>query len=166
MQDAPPRPRRQLGALLSLAADDSGKGTNAMKTRLLFLLPLFSLCAASPCAAEPITPSPYWKNRIVFPDDPFRASRDSSGEAGWVKFTILGAPRDGVLTDARSQATDMPLVDIARRQANQVRRRERLLGNSLQAALGGEKNQAEGCARTTPVSQRLPSPALLFAHLV
>jgi len=35
-----------------------------------------------------ITPSPYWKNQVVFPDDPFRGE-SASGEPRWVKFTIL-----------------------------------------------------------------------------
>jgi hypothetical protein len=41
---------------------------------------------AGPCGA---TPSPFWKNAIDFPDDPFRASGPLFGDPGWVKFTVL-----------------------------------------------------------------------------
>ena len=47
------------------------------------------LLLAAACAAETITPSPFWKNQIVFPDDPFCASTTSDDDPGWVKFTIL-----------------------------------------------------------------------------
>ena len=39
-------------------------------------------------------PSPYWKNQITFPDDPFRIAGASSSEPGWIKFTILLEPYD------------------------------------------------------------------------
>ncbi|MCX5638880.1 MAG: hypothetical protein NTX52_14480, partial [Planctomycetota bacterium] len=39
--------------------------------------------------APTIPPSPYWKNRIVFPDEPFRVQGTSANDPGWVKLTIL-----------------------------------------------------------------------------
>ncbi len=36
-----------------------------------------------------VTPSPYWKTTIAFPDDPFRYWGTSEGGPGWVKFTVL-----------------------------------------------------------------------------
>jgi hypothetical protein len=44
--------------------------------------------------APTIPPSPYWKNRIVFPDEPFRVQGTSANDPGWVKFTILLPPYD------------------------------------------------------------------------
>lgn len=41
-----------------------------------------------PCAAETITPPPYWKNQIVFPDDPFCSEGVFENDPRWVKFTI------------------------------------------------------------------------------
>ena|GEM_PF-4093732 len=36
-----------------------------------------------------INPSIFWKNQIVFPDDPFLQDGVSTSDPGWVKFTIL-----------------------------------------------------------------------------
>lgn len=44
--------------------------------------------------ARTITPSPYWDNEIVFPDDPFAVAGTSSNDPGWVKFAILLPPYD------------------------------------------------------------------------
>ncbi len=41
-----------------------------------------------------IKPSPYLKNQISFPDDPFRIAGTSSNEPDWIKFTILLEPYD------------------------------------------------------------------------
>ena len=41
-----------------------------------------------------ITPSPYWKSQIIFPDEPFRVVGGSSSEPDWVKFTIILPPYD------------------------------------------------------------------------
>ncbi len=43
-------------------------------------------------AVGPVTPSPFWKNQVEFPDDPFRSSSNPfGGQAlpGWIKFSIL-----------------------------------------------------------------------------
>ncbi len=45
-------------------------------------------------AQPPIEPSPFWKNAITFPDDPFRVSGASADDPGWLKFTILLPPYD------------------------------------------------------------------------
>ena len=44
--------------------------------------------------AGEIPESEYWKNEIVYPDDPFRASGTYEGDPGWVKFTLLLGPYD------------------------------------------------------------------------
>ena len=41
-----------------------------------------------------IAPSAYWKNQVVFPDDPFCARGISRDSIRWVKFTILLEPYD------------------------------------------------------------------------
>jgi hypothetical protein len=41
-----------------------------------------------------IAPSAWWKNSIVFPDDPFAVAGTSSNDPGWVKFAILLPPYD------------------------------------------------------------------------
>jgi len=41
-----------------------------------------------------ITPSVYWKNQIVFADDPFQSRGSGANDIGWVKFTILLDPYD------------------------------------------------------------------------
>ncbi|MBN1766526.1 MAG: hypothetical protein JW860_14825, partial [Sedimentisphaerales bacterium] len=39
-----------------------------------------------------ITPSPYWKNQITLPGDPFISPGASDADPGWVKFTTLILP--------------------------------------------------------------------------
>jgi len=56
-------------------------------TVLVLMLPLLVW-------APTIPPSPYWKNRIVFPDEPFRVQGTSANDPGWVKLTILLSPCD------------------------------------------------------------------------
>lgn len=66
------------------------------KTAAFFVLSLFLFIlapAALLCAGE-IPPSPYWKEQIVFPDEPFRAAITTSSDPRWVKFTILTEPYD------------------------------------------------------------------------
>ncbi|MHC4559122.1 MAG: hypothetical protein ACYS80_17670, partial [Planctomycetota bacterium] len=67
------------------------KGPNSSLVVLVFLLVL-----AVPIVTDgqTIPPSPFWKNEITFPDDPFRVAGSSSSEPGWVKFTILLEPYD------------------------------------------------------------------------
>jgi len=43
---------------------------------------------------QTITPSPYWKNQIVYPNEPFRVVGTSASDPDWVKFTILLVPYD------------------------------------------------------------------------
>lgn len=46
-----------------------------------------------PCGAvfadTTVSPSPFWKNTIQFPNDPFRNAPDGDDGISWVKFTIL-----------------------------------------------------------------------------
>lgn len=60
------------------------------------------IALALPCAARadggtvitgggcpPSAPSPFWRNTMSVPDDPFRVIGSSPSDPGWVKFTIL-----------------------------------------------------------------------------
>ena len=58
------------------------------------LVLLFAVAMSSLMYGETITPSPFWKNQIVFPDEPFRVVGASASDPGWVKFTIILAPYD------------------------------------------------------------------------
>lgn len=68
--------------------------------RALSLLSVAICLVAQPVEAQydgnrgTIPPSPFWKNQIVFPDDPFRVAGTSDDQPGWVKFTILLEPYD------------------------------------------------------------------------
>ncbi len=66
------------------------------KTAAFFVLSLFLfiLAPAALLFAGEIPPSPYWKEQIVFPDEPFRAAITTSSDPRWVKFTILTEPYD------------------------------------------------------------------------
>ncbi|MHC4642731.1 MAG: PEP/pyruvate-binding domain-containing protein, partial [Planctomycetota bacterium] len=64
---------------------------NIFRTALFFV---FATAAASVVFGEDITPSPYWKNEISFPDEPFRVVGGSTSEPDWVKFTIILSPYD------------------------------------------------------------------------
>ncbi len=44
--------------------------------------------------ADTVLPSPYWKNQIAFPDEPFRVQGENANDPDWVKFTILLSPYD------------------------------------------------------------------------
>jgi len=63
---------------------------------VLLAVPALMLVLAMPILVpgETIPPSPFWKNQIIFPDDPFRVPGSSASEPGWVKFTILLEPYD------------------------------------------------------------------------
>ncbi|UCG55625.1 MAG: hypothetical protein JSU70_12240 [Phycisphaerales bacterium] len=58
-----------------------------------FLAALLLVMAAA-IARGPAITSPYCKNEIAFPDDPFRVEGSSAAAPGWVKFTILLEPYD------------------------------------------------------------------------
>ncbi len=66
------------------------------KMAALPALSLFLLAVLMPSLthAQTITPSIYWKNEVVFPDDSFFVDGDSVDAPGWVKFTILLDPYD------------------------------------------------------------------------
>ncbi len=61
-----------------------------------WILPALVLVACRPTVADgpTIAPSSFWKNQIVFPDDPFCARGISQDSIRWVKFTILLEPYD------------------------------------------------------------------------
>ncbi|MGB2809190.1 MAG: PEP/pyruvate-binding domain-containing protein [Sedimentisphaerales bacterium] len=60
----------------------------------ILLLFVFSVAAGSVAFGESIEPSPYWKNQMSFPDEPFRVVGGSASEPDWVKFTIILPPYD------------------------------------------------------------------------
>ncbi|MHC4656983.1 MAG: hypothetical protein ACYS91_18485, partial [Planctomycetota bacterium] len=60
----------------------------------IVLLFVFATAAGSVVFGEDITPSPYWKNQISFPNEPFRVVGSSASEPDWVKFTIILPPYD------------------------------------------------------------------------
>ncbi len=55
---------------------------------LLFLVMVSLVCG------QTIKPSPFWKNQIVYPNEPFRVVGTSASDPDWVKFTIILAPYD------------------------------------------------------------------------
>jgi hypothetical protein len=69
----------------------TGKNTN-LNPSLLISVILLTLVLSSLLLAQTVPPSPYWKNQIVFPDEPFRVQGTSTNDPDWVKFTILLAP--------------------------------------------------------------------------
>ncbi|GAI81964.1 unnamed protein product, partial [marine sediment metagenome] len=56
-------------------------------------MPLFLVMVSLVCG-QTITPSPFWKNEIVCPNEPFRVVGTSASDPDWVKFTIILAPYD------------------------------------------------------------------------
>ncbi len=68
------------------------KAATRCKTTLLISCLLLGWVPA--VAARAGGGSSYWKNRIVFPDEPFRAPAALPNEPRWVKFTILLPPYD------------------------------------------------------------------------
>lgn len=64
---------------------------NIFRISLFFV---FSMGVVSVAFGEDITPSPYWKNQMSFPDEPFRVVGGSAGDPDWVKFTIILSPYD------------------------------------------------------------------------
>ena len=58
------------------------------------LLFVFAAAVPLPVFGEDITPSPYWKSEISFPNEPFRVVGTSASEPDWVKFTIILSPYD------------------------------------------------------------------------
>ena len=107
----------------------------------LFMV-LVAVALSSIASAQPIGPSPYWKNQIAFPDDPFRANGAVYSEPGWVKFTILLSDRDTVyFQDSRKYqfhynfATDLldPFIGMNTAEFD----RFTLYAEGQQAILGG-----------------------------
>ncbi len=63
--------------------------SRTMTSRIVTILLLGAMASALPLWAAVITPSPYWKNEIDFPEDPFRNSGDLTEQTAWIKFTIF-----------------------------------------------------------------------------
>ena len=79
-----------------LAGDLSGlhsAGLDATSLARITVAMLVSLVAASALPAFAgtctVTPSPFWRNTMDFPDDPFRVLGTSDANPNWVKFAIL-----------------------------------------------------------------------------
>lgn len=53
---------------------------------------LLAVAMSSLVDGRTITPSPYWTNQIVYPNEPFRVVGTSASDPDWVKFTILLEP--------------------------------------------------------------------------
>lgn len=62
-----------------------------LNTWLAAWLFLIAVGVSARASGQTITPSPYWKNRIEFPDDSFRYDQEGVYPPlpGWIKFTIL-----------------------------------------------------------------------------
>jgi len=73
-----------------------------MGLRWVTIVLFLAVCSLVRDGAGGITPSPFWKNRIVFPNEPFRAVGLTPTEPSWVKFTILtSAPTTVYFQDCR-----------------------------------------------------------------
>ncbi len=70
-----------------MSRDSMRKNPLLWTTALVLLTGLWS----SGADGQTITPSPYWKNVIGFPNDPF-CSYGEEGASTWVKFTVLLEP--------------------------------------------------------------------------
>ena len=115
-----------------------------------------------------ITPSPFWKNQIVFPDEPFRVLGTSASDPDWVKFTILLEPYDPntvCFQDSRKYmfhyhfATELldPFVGMSPEQYNQVT----LYEQGQQAILGAVIMPPSGGYPPKPV---LPEYGIQFVR--
>jgi len=93
--------------------------------------------------SQEIPPSPYWKNQIVFPDEPFRAPVILADDPRWVKFTVLAEPYDPKIVYFQNCerykfhyefATDLltPFVGMTRQEFDEAT----LYANGQQAVLG------------------------------
>ena len=98
--------------------------------RILLLLMLAAVLP-SPMRGQTIKPSPYWKNQISHPNEPFRVVGTSANDPDWVKFTILLSPYDSntvYFQDSREYtfhynfATEQlePFVGMSRSEYDQV----------------------------------------------
>jgi hypothetical protein len=110
--------------------------------RVVFFV-VFVTAVPSMVYGEDIEPSPYWKNQISFPDEPFRVVGGSASEPDWVKFTIILPPYDANVVyyqDCREYAfhyhfaTDLldPFIGMSTSEYDQVT----LYEEGQQAVLG------------------------------
>ncbi len=132
---------------------------------------LFVFAAAVPLLVfgETITPSPYWKNEISFPDEPFRVVGSSASEPDWVKFTIILSPYDPNIVyyqDCREYifhyhfATELldPFIDMNTSEYDQIT----LYEQGQQAVLGAVIMPPTGGYPTPPA---LPEYGIQFVRL-
>jgi hypothetical protein len=132
---------------------------------------LFVLATAvhSVVFGEDITPSPYWKNEISFPNEPFRVVGGSASEPDWVKFTIILPPYDPNIVyhqDCQAYtfhyhfATEVldPLIGMSTSEYDQIT----LYDEGQQAVLGAVIMPPSGGYPTLPV---YPEYGIQFVRL-
>jgi hypothetical protein len=71
-----------------------GGWSNSLCLHVMRFILLLITALTVTVSALTITPSPYWKNQILFPDDQFQSRGSDATDIGWVKFTILLNPYD------------------------------------------------------------------------
>ncbi|MDH4240528.1 MAG: hypothetical protein OEW48_13285 [Phycisphaerae bacterium] len=135
----------------------------------ILLLFVFSVALGSVVFGESIEPSPYWKNQISFPDEPFRVVGGSASEPDWVKFTIILSPYDANVVyyqDCREYtfhyhfATELldPFIDMNTSEYDQIT----LYEDGQRAVLGAVIMPPTGGYPTPPA---LPEYGIQFVRL-
>ncbi|HIJ53709.1 MAG TPA: hypothetical protein HPP66_11225 [Planctomycetes bacterium] len=130
---------------------------------------LVMVLMCSVVCGETIKPSPYWKNQISYPNEPFRVVGDSASDPDWVKFTIILSPYDpNVVYFQDSQqytfhyhfAMELldPFIDMNASEYDQVT----LYEQGQQAVLGAVIMPPSGGYPTPPV---LPEYGIQFVRL-
>ena len=61
-------------------------------SNLIAALMIIASIASQEVFAQDVSPSQYWKDEIVFPNDPFESHGQVYGDMGWIKFTLLKEP--------------------------------------------------------------------------
>ena len=118
---------------------------------------------------QTIEPSPYWKNQISYPNEPFRVVGSSASEPDWVKFTIILSPYDPNVVYFQDSlqytfhyhfATELldPFVGISTSEYDQVT----LYEQGQQAVLGAVIMPPSGGYPTPPI---LPEYGIQFVRL-
>ena len=113
---------------------------------------LLAVAMSSLVDGQTITPSPYWTNQIVYPNEPFRVAGTSASDPDWVKLTILLAPYDPNIVyfqDSRAYtfhyhfATEVldPFIGMSPSEYDQVT----LYEHGQQAILGAVIMPPTGC---------------------
>jgi len=130
---------------------------------------VFTAAVPSLVFGQRIEPSPYWKNQMSFPDEPFRVVGVSASDPDWVKFTIILAPYDPNVVyfqDSRQYtfhyhfATELldPFIGMSTSEYDQVT----LYEQGQQAVLGAVIMPPSGGYPPPPV---LPEYGIQFVRL-